>query len=105
MTHDGQDFAIKITVPLVQRLEDRMVAKANVKRAAKRSPKIRKEIKERKEATIDNDRGHENRRILVTSIPPVDDAHHVVGAAQVPPVLGQLRLKTDLDVFASFTTM
>ena len=44
LTHDGQDFAVKRTVHLVQRLEDRAVAKENVRRAAKRSPQIRKEI-------------------------------------------------------------
>ena len=105
MTHDGPDFAVKITVPLVQRLEDRMVAKEKVKRAAKRSPNIRKERQERKEAEINHDRDHEIRRILVTSLPLVDEAHHVVWAAQAPPVLVHLLSKTDLTEFAYSTTM
>ena len=105
MTHDGLDFAVKRTVPLVQRLEDQMVAKENTKRVAKRSPKIQKERQERKEAEINHDRDHEIRRILVTSFPLVDEAHHVVGAAQAPPDLVHLVSKTDLNEFAYSTTM
>ena len=105
MTRDGPDFVIKITVPLVQRLEDQAAAKGKATRAAKRSPNIRKERKERKEAKIDHDRGHEIHRILVTSLPLVDEAHHVVGAAQAPPVLVHLGSKTDLNVFVYFPTM
>ena len=105
MTHDGPDFAVKRTGPLVQRLEDRMAAKGKAKRVARRSPKAQKERNEKEEATINHDRDHEIRGILVTGLPLVDEALLAGEAVRAPPVLVHLVSKTDLIEFASSTTI
>ena len=105
MIHDGQDFAVKITGPLVQRLEDQMAAKEIAKRVAKQSPKAQKERKAEEEAKINHDRDHEIRGILVTGLPLVDEARLACEAVQAPPVLVHLVSKTDLRKFAYSTTI
>ena len=81
-----------------------MVAKENAKRA-KQSPKIKKGIKERKEAKTNHDRDHEIRGILETDLPLVDEVLHVTGAVQALPALVHFGSKIDLIEFAYFTTM
>ena len=105
MIHDGPDFAVKRTGPLVRRLEDRMAAKENAKRVARQSPKAEKERNEKEEAKINHDRDHEIRWILVTGLPLVDEALLAGEAVQAPPVLVHLVSKTDLKEFAYSTTM